>query len=242
MRYSQPSPTPEPRVAVAPPTASRVQQAPVMDAPVVTVRTRSAAAPAVPIREKSPAEPDQAPTNTAAPDSAVKEPETSPIGPGTAPVAPEPTAPLEVPVPPPAPADVPRAEVETPPPAARPAPIPEPRAERPAPRPTGKLSIYFDADSSTFDRRGRRAPLRVEVYVGGRKVMESSDPEKQEFDVAELPAGTHEVVIVPHVGRAEPRPRRLEVAVEPYAETRLRAVLHREEGEARISKVRPRDR
>jgi len=114
------------------------------------------------------------------------------------------------------------------------------RTVRPA-RPPGKFSIYFDADSSTFDRGKNRAPLRVEVYVDGRKVMDSDDPEKKEFELADLPEGVHDVSIVPHVGNAQPRTRRFRVEVEGNAETRVEAVLRRKDGEALISKLRARD-
>lgn len=134
------------------------------------------------------------------------------------------------------------------PPTPEPIPEPEPRRpERPRPpapapeRASGRMAIFFDADSTTFDRRGRRLPLRVEVYVDGRKVLESDDPEKQEFSVGRLRDGWHDVEIVPYVANAPSDPRRQRVYIEAGSENRFKAVLRREDGASRVSKFRERD-
>lgn len=192
-------------------------------------------------------------------------PATRPAQPGLLPGAPEITpGPTETPAEP-TPADTPKAEtppVEIPAPEpARPEPVrpeparPEPsREEEPRPRPrrraappvqvtrpTGRMTVFFDADSSTFDRHDERMPLRVQVYVDGRKRLESSDPEKREFDLGDLPEGEHEVVVVPFVGRNQPEPRRFRVDIGAEADNRFKAVLRREDGFSKISKFRARD-
>jgi hypothetical protein len=96
------------------------------------------------------------------------------------------------------------------------------------------MSIYFDADSSTFGGSGRRLPLRVEVYVDGQKVMEADDPEKRQFEIRRLPEGEHEVEIVPFVGGAPAEPRRRVVRIDPGQGSRYKAVLRREDGISRV--------
>jgi hypothetical protein len=256
--YSPARPHLEPqRVALAPsPAPSSVEDAPRRepapeDAPVVIIR---------PLPERAPPKPGQpASVENRLPPSATPTPgalpETAPSTPATEPTAPESAAPEVGSETTPAPQvdalPVERPRVEAPssePARTEPAPAgPELRrrvrrtVRAVPPRPSGRLSIYFDADSSTFDRGKNRAPLRVEVYVGGRKVMETDDPEKREFEVAELPEGIHEVSIVPHVGDAQPRPRRFRVEVDGNAETRVAAVLRRRDGEALVGKLRARD-
>ena len=139
------------------------------------------------------------------------------------------------PAPPPTPVEPTRPE----------APRVEPQRPRPQPRPrvpaydTGKLAIFFDADSSTFGRHDERLPLRVQVFVDGEMRVDNADPEKREFDLGSLREGRHEVVLVPYVGRATPEPRRYRVDIDPDRTNRFKAVLRREDGVSTISKFRP---
>jgi hypothetical protein len=106
---------------------------------------------------------------------------------------------------------------------------------------TGRLAIFFDADSTTFNRDDERLPLRVQVYVDGEMRVDNADPEKREFDLGGLREGRHEVVVVPYVGGATPKPRRFRVEIDPDRTNRFKAVLRREEGVATVSKFRPND-
>lgn len=233
------------------------------EAPVVTIRPvpGKVAKPAIPQPDaKSQPSLDQAGNM---PLDGLSLPSTRPALPGALPGSPDvPINPSEVPTEP-TPAETPRAEtppLEVPEPArpepVRPEPVrPEPpREEAPRPRPRrrvappvrvtrpmGRMTVFFDADSSTFDRHDERLPLRVQVYVDGQKRLESSDPEKREFDLGDLPEGQHEVVVVPYVGRNQPEPRRFRVDIGSEADNRFKAVLRREDGFSRISKFRPRD-
>jgi hypothetical protein len=207
------------------------------EVPAVTIRSLPPRSPAVNAPLNAPG------TVTVTP--GVDAPATTPITPGMEPTPPDaPFSGIEV-NPETEPVQVPR--VETPP--AQPEPAPEPEVRpRPRPRPspsiaraTGRLNLYFDADSSTFNRGERRAPLRVEVYIDGQKVLEDSDPEKREFEITDIPEGDHEITIVPHIGGAQSRPRRMRVNIDANSRSRFGAVLRREDGEARISKFRPRD-
>lgn len=133
------------------------------------------------------------------------------------------------------PAPDPRAGTEAP-------PIQRPPVRRARPlRPSGSLSIYFDADSSTFGRHGRRLPLRVEVWVDGARRLASEDPEKEEFDLGRLPEGEHRIRIVPFVGNSPAEPREESVFIAPREPNRYKAVLRKEDGASRISKFKPRD-
>lgn len=153
--------------------------------------------------------------------------------PTPAPVPPVATAPIELPRAPEPPVRTP--EVTPPAPARQP--------ERPVQRPrlpTGLLTIFFDADSSTFDGQKRRMPLRVEVWVDGSLKARSSDPEKRDLEIGLLPAGWHEVEVVPYVGKLPSQPRRRSVLIEPGTTTEYRAVLRREDGMGCVAKFRPR--
>lgn len=142
-----------------------------------------------------------------------------------------------------------RDEPRTFPPAEEPRPAPAPRVEpprrepdRPAPRrETGRMSIYFDADSTTFDRRDERLPMRVEVYVDGVKRVDASDPEKRGFNVGQLSEGLHEIRIVPYVGGLPADPRREVVRIRRGEKSRFKAVLRRSDGMSRIGKFEERD-
>ncbi|MFN3649854.1 MAG: hypothetical protein ACK47B_09740 [Armatimonadota bacterium] len=136
-------------------------------------------------------------------------------------------------------------------------PLPAPVEPRPQPRPraeprrtppvsevrpaTGELSIYFDADSSTFARGQRRLPLRVEVYVDGVRQLVTDDPEKREFIIGSIPAGRHEIAIVPYVGDAPADPRREIVRIPADSERRFKAVLRRSNGVSRVGKWQEQD-
>lgn len=239
--------------------ASPEPQAATEEAPVVTIRPVPGKEPKanVPGPELQPsALPGQVGN---APLTVPAFPEVRPTQPGELPGTPELVpGPAETPAEP-TPADTPRAEtppVEIPKPEPAPARVeparPEPpRVEAPRPRrrrapiriarPTGRMTLFIDADSSTFDRHDERLPLRVQVFVDGQKRLESDDPEKREFDLGDLPEGEHEVVVVPFVGRNQPEPRRMRVAIGASAENRFKAVLHKGDGVARISKFHPRD-
>ena len=108
-------------------------------------------------------------------------------------------------------------------------------------RDAGHLSLYFDADSSTYARHHERMPLRVEVFVDGAKRLDSSDPEKREFQVGQLPAGRHEVRIVPYVGDYPSEPFVGVVRVAPGEASTYKAVLRKAHDVSRISKFEPRD-
>jgi hypothetical protein len=181
---------------------------------------------------------------------AAARPSVQPDEPATPPEPPEAPAATRDSIPPPRPQPAPDTIiVPTPTAPEPPAPQPRPRIARPEPqrapprrvvvprRPTGNMRIYFDADSTTFGRAGRRLPLRVEVYVDGVKRLEDGDPEKREFDLGRLPEGQHEVEIVPFVGDAPTQPRRRTVYIEGGRESRYRAVLRRTDG---VSQVRVR--
>lgn len=134
------------------------------------------------------------------------------------------------------------------PPVAPPPPVrARPRARMGEPRreevraPRGRLSLYFDADSSTFNRSGERMPLAVEVWVNGVLKLRSGDPEKRDFDLGRLPAGWHEVEVVPHVGDLPAQPRRRSVRIEEDDNVSYRVVLRREDGMACISKFKELD-
>lgn len=241
--------------------ASPEPQAAAEDEPVVTIRPvpgKEPKANAPGTELQSSVQPGQA---SNAPLTGPAFPEVRPVQPSEVPGAPEiGPGPSEAPVES-TPADTPRTEtppVELPKPEPAPARVepvrPEPSREeaprprfrrRPAPvrvaRPTGRMTLFIDADSSTFDRHDERLPLRVQVYVDGQKRLESDDPEKREFDLGDLPEGEHEVVVVPFVGRNQPEPRRMRVEIGASAENRFKAVLHKEDGVARVSKFRPRD-
>jgi outer membrane biosynthesis protein TonB len=179
--------------------------------------------------------------------------------PSTLPTVPEPglPSPVDVPSPTSTPEPVPQPSVPAPEPPPVPAPRfepePEPqraperiRVRRPRPvqvappRDTGRMTIYFDADSSTFDRGGDRLPLRVQVYVNGVKRLETDDPEKREFEIDNLPAGEHDIQIVPYVGNAPADPRREVVRIRPRRPNEFKAVLRRSDGASRISKFEER--
>ncbi len=127
------------------------------------------------------------------------------------------------------------------------APVFVPAPVQPTPRPrqadvaSGGLRIYFDADSTTYDRSDRRLPLRVEIYVNGRRVVDDSDPEKREFNLGRLPAGEHELRIIPFVGNASSDARTERITIEAGRANRFAAVLHRSDGVASIRKFRDRD-
>ncbi len=104
--------------------------------------------------------------------------------------------------------------------------------------PQGRLSLYFDADSSTFSRSGDRMPLAVEVWVDGVLKLRSGDPEKRDFDLGRLPAGWHEVEVVPHVGDLPTQSRRRSVRIAEDETVSYRVVLRREDGMACISKFK----
>jgi len=242
-----PAPTPAggpvvPSVVV-PPAGERMAQVP--------EEGEKAPTPQVTIRPAPPRKPDPARASTAPPQSApslgipavpgaptlpgepgLRFPESFPREAAPVPEAlPENTTPVE------------------PPRAIEPPPVPEPRPRverprRPAPEPvrsTGTLSLYFDADSTTFDRDDRRLPLRVEVYVDGVKQLETDDPEKRRFRLGRLPEGRHEIEIVPHVGDAPAEPRREIVDIRPDGTSSFKAVLRRSKGVSRISKFELRD-
>lgn len=156
--------------------------------------------------------------------SPIPEPERPRIEEPVVPVVPEPR-----PVEPPPVVREPRRPRET-----RVVPVPVPARE------TGRVSIYFDADSSTFDRRGERLPLRVEVYVNGERRLSSNDPEKREFNLGRLPEGNHEIEIVPYVGGLPAEPRRERIRVSSRQRNQFKAVLRRDEGASRVSKFRER--
>lgn len=252
---SQRTPPEPPQVALAPvivPAEPTTKPAEVEEAPVVTVR---------PIPDKAPQPTAAAPEVATPPLSAPRAtaPMTTPAAPpapfgvpGDLRATPDPAvAPTEIPLEP-APQEAPRVQVppiELPrPEPARPEFVPEetprPRPQvapaRPA-RPTGRLTVFFDADSTTFDRRDERLPLRVQVFVDGEKRLESDDPEKREFDLGDLPEGRHDVVVVPFVGRNQPEPRRMRVDIDAQTDNRFKAVLRREDGVSRVSKFRSRD-
>jgi hypothetical protein len=149
--------------------------------------------------------------------------------PGSTPVAPVvPTTPVEPAVP-----AAPRVET---PPVLRPTPAAAPRA-----RESGLLMLYFDADSSTFAHHHERLPLRVVVFVDGKKRLDTSDPEKREFEVARLPAGRHQVRIVPYVADYPSEPLEAGVRVQPGEATTYKAVLRKSHDISRIGKFEPRD-
>ena len=175
--------------------------------------------------------------------------------PSTLPTVPEPglPGPADVPSPTTLPEPAPQPSVPAPePPVVQPAPRiePEPEPERPRPRrpravpvparETGRMTIYFDADSTTFDRGGDRLPLRVQIYVNGVKRLETDDPEKREFEIEGLPPGEHDVQIVPYVGNAPADPRREIVRIRPRRPNEFKAVLRRSDGTSRISKFEER--
>jgi hypothetical protein len=185
-----------------------------------------------------------APSGAILPKTVLARPPTAlpPTSPFPTPMEPEPTPTPPAPTPEPRivipaePAPEPRRQVVPTPKA------PEPRIVIPAPpRERGKMSIYFDADSTTYDRRGRRLPLRVEVYVNGVKQIESNDPEKREFQIDRLAAGTHDIEIVPYVDNLPAEPRRDRVRIRPHEDRKFKAVLRRSDGVARISKFQQRD-
>lgn len=157
-------------------------------------------------------------------------PEPEPPAPPTTPEMPEPEPEI---VPPPREVEPPVARPRRRIPRAEPVPVPR--------RDTGRVSVFFDADSSTFDRRGRRLPLRVEVYVNGEKRLESTDPEKREFNLGRLPEGEHDIEIVPYVGNLPAETRRERVRVQARERNEFQAVLRREDGRSRVSKFRERD-
>lgn len=241
-----PAPPPAPESVLAPAPAAPATNAPGEagdEPPQVRVRTLH---PPPPRPGNAPAakEPSVAPPPLSLPGTIP----VPPTGPGNAPL---PGGSLDEPVPAPAApeASPPREPVEPRPvQEARPRPLPEP-AEPPAPRPrpappareTGRLLVYFDADSSTFDRDDRRMPLRVEVYVDGVKRLDTDDPEKREFDLGRVPEGRHDVQIVPYVGEYPSDPRREVVAIEPGQRNRFKAVLRKSSGMSRIAKFAPRD-
>jgi hypothetical protein len=246
---------PPPPVSVTPGPSPQASPAPEEPTPQVSVR----AVPGTPPEKKPEADKpgdenapaSEVPSGAAgskAPKIAVRTaPAPAPDQPGQdATPVPEPPVPSPEPVPVPAQPDFRPME-----PPARPRPQPQPqRAEPPArPRPsfrppardTGDVSVFFDADSSTFDRRGNRLPLRVEVYVDGRKRLESDDPEKRSFNLGRLEEGEHEIEIVPYVGNLPSASRREVIRVSPGERARFKAVLRREDGASRIGKFRPRD-
>lgn len=265
MGRSQNAPPDPPQVAFSPAIVRPERQdAPpvVEEAPVVTIRPIPGKEPKPPVAKPEVKTLPEPGTLGNAPTSLPTDPMSQPVLPGRLPGVPDVLpSPGDVPVEP-APAEQPRttlppAEIPQPEPA-RPEPVqPEPpRAEAPRPRPrpriprtppvriarpTGRMTVYFDADSSTFDRHDERMPLRVQVYVDGQKRLESDDPEKREFDLGDLPEGRHEVVVVPFVGRNQPEPRRFRVDIDAETDNRFKAVLRREEGTSRVSKFRPRD-
>lgn len=260
---SRNTPPDPPQVAFSPVLAppQRQEEPPVTEeAPVVTIRPLPGKAPKPPVIKPELTTPPVPGQIGNAPLAEPAAPATQPVLPGGLSGAPDAApAPGDVPVEP-TPAEAPRAEtppLEIPrPEPARPEPArPEPPREepvRPRPRiartppvrivrPTGRLTVFFDADSSTFDRHDERLPLRVQVFVDGQKRLESDDPEKHEFDLGDLPEGRHEVVVVPFVGRNQPEPRRVRVDIDAETDNRFKAVLRREDGMARVSKFRPRD-
>ncbi|HEU4753186.1 MAG TPA: hypothetical protein VFU47_08755 [Armatimonadota bacterium] len=170
-------------------------------------------------------------------------PVTLPAPPVQPDLAPEEPAPSVESVPP-APEERPAPAPITPP--VRPEPAPEPpRVRRPAPvfvpRRTGRMTLYFDADSSTFDHRGDRLPLRVEVYVDGVKRLETSDPEKRLFGIGPLSDGEHDIQIVPYIDDYPADPRRETVRIRAGQINDFKAVLRRSHGMSRISKFEERD-
>jgi hypothetical protein len=133
-----------------------------------------------------------------------------------------------------------------------PAPRPRLRAVDPPPRPvappapepvreTGRVSIFFDADSSTYDHHGNRMPLRVEVYVDGQKRLTSDDPEKKSFNLGRIAEGEHNVEIVPYVGDLPSEARKERIRVFAGERNEYKAVLRRSDGTSRIGKFRGRD-
>jgi len=257
---SQNTPPEPPQVAFSPAVVSpERQETPQVaeEAPVVMIRPVPGKEPKLPVvkpdvkTEPLPGQPVNAPltlptepvTQPLPPGGLFGTPDVVP-SPGELPVEPTPaetpratTPPVEIPQPEPVRPDPPREEPVRPRPRPRIAPAPPVRIARP----TGRLTVFFDADSTTFDRNDERLPLRVQVYVDGQKRLESNDPEKREFDLGDLPEGRHEVVVVPYVGRTQPEPRRFRVDIDPETDNRFKAVLRREEGTSRVSKFRPRD-
>ncbi len=120
---------------------------------------------------------------------------------------------------------------------------PEPAAARSTPsrRRTGVLTLYFDADSSTFAHHHERLPLRVEVYVDGVKRLVTDDPEKHQFEVARLPEGRHGVRIVPFVGDYPAEPREEVIDIAPGEVSDYKAVLRKSHDTSRVAKFQPRD-
>lgn len=100
------------------------------------------------------------------------------------------------------------------------------------------MTIFFDADSSTYEHGHHRAPLRVEVLVDGVLQLQSNDPEKRTFQIARIPEGTHEVEVVPYVGDAPAESRRERVRITSGDENRYKIVLHRSDGVSKISKFK----
>jgi hypothetical protein len=103
------------------------------------------------------------------------------------------------------------------------------------------VSIFFDADSSTFDHHGNRMPLRVEVYVDGQKRLTSDDPEKRTFNLGRIAEGEHDVEIVPYVGDLPSEARKERIRVFAGERNDYKAVLKRSDGTSKIGKFRGRD-
>ena len=74
--------------------------------------------------------------------------------------------------------------------------------------------------------------------VDGRKHLETTDPEKREFDLGRLPAGEHEIEIIPYVGNLPAEARRKRVRVRARQQRELEAILQRDEGRSRVGKLR----
>lgn len=248
--------SPGPQVVQVTPPAPPVDITP---APAAPAPSPDNPAPEVSVRPVPSEEPEEKPEpekteddNPAAPEAtegarndpgvAVNGSPAPPDQPGIEAPVPAPEAPAPVPQPDPEP-EQPEFRPMEPPVRAQPLDPPaRPRSTfRPPARETGEVTLYFDADSSTFDRRGRRLPLRVEVYVNGRKRLETNDPEKRSFNLGRLEEGEHEIEIIPYVGSLPARARREVIRLSPGKRARYRAVLSRENGVSRIGKFRERD-
>jgi hypothetical protein len=107
--------------------------------------------------------------------------------------------------------------------------------------PTGLMTVYFDADSSTFGADDRRLPLRVELYVDGVKRLDTDEPEKREFEIGQLAEGSHDIRIVPYVGDAPAEPRDAVVRILPGQANRYRAGLRKANGVSQVTKFRTKD-
>jgi hypothetical protein len=239
-------------VVSRPPTRSTSQPAPPKGSPEAQQRVAAERA-EITIRSLPPKSVPPAAQPEPQPGVTLEQPAAS-VPPSSSP-APEQQAQVEPPLPPAPEPEVFRPPAEPEPPRMEAPRVEAPRAEpaeparprRPADliivpaRRTGRVTVYFDADSSTFDDAGQRLPLRVEVYVNGELRLETDDPEKRNFDLGRLPEGRHEIRIVPFVGNAPGRPYRQTVRVHGEERNRFKAVMQRSQGSSRISKFEPRD-